>query len=128
MEPKKIWANFAVSDLDRTTRFYTSLGFKSNGRSKDLTSFFFGENDFVIHFFLREVLEANFKGEISDSQKLNEIMFTIAAESKGQVDEWAKEVEQAGGKLLSEPEEFGKGYYGFVFADPDGHRFNVFYM
>ena len=26
------------------------------------------------------------------------------------------------------PEEFGKGYYGFVFADPNGHRFNVFYM
>lgn len=77
---------------------------------------------------MREVLEANFKGEMNDSQTSNEIMFTISAESKSQVDTWAKEVEQAGGKLVSKPEEFGKGYYGFVFADPDGHRFNVFYM
>ena len=128
MNPKKIWANFAVSDLDRTTRFYTSLGFKPNGRSKDLTSFLFGENDFIIHFFLSEVLKEGIKGEINDSQKSNEIIFTISAESKIEVDMWAKEVEPAGGKLVSQPEEFGKGYYGFVFADPDGHRFNVFYM
>ena len=37
-------------------------------------------------------------------------------------------VERAGGKIISQPEEFGKGYYGFIFADPDGHKFNVFYM
>jgi predicted lactoylglutathione lyase len=128
MNPKKIWANFAVSDLDRTTRFYTSLGFKSNGRSKDLTSFFFGEEDFIIHFFLKEVLNANIKGEINDGQKSNEIIFTLSAESKDQVDQWAKEVEPAGGKLISKPEEFGEGYYGFELADPDGHMFNVFYM
>lgn len=23
---------------------------------------------------------------------------------------------------------FGEGFYGFVFADPDGHTFNAFYM
>ena len=30
--------------------------------------------------------------------------------------------------MISKPEEFGEVYYGFVFADPDGHTFNVFYM
>jgi hypothetical protein len=29
---------------------------------------------------------------------------------------------------IRKPEEFGRGYYAFVFADPNGHRFNVFYM
>jgi predicted lactoylglutathione lyase len=38
------------------------------------------------------------------------------------------EVTKAGGKMLSQPEAFDEGYYGFMFADPDGHRFNVFYM
>ena len=56
MHPKKIWANLAVSDLDRTTRFYTSLGFKHNGMAKELTSFLFGNNDFVIHFFIKDHL------------------------------------------------------------------------
>jgi predicted lactoylglutathione lyase len=131
MNPKKIWANFAVSDLERTTKFYTALGFKPNGihsSTKELTSFLFGEDDFVIHFFLKEILKTSIKGEITDSQKANEIIFTISAKSKDQVDNWEKEVEKAGGKIISTPEEFGKGYYGFVFADPDGHRFNVFYM
>jgi uncharacterized protein len=128
MDPKKIWSNLAVSDLERTTKFYTELGFKSNGNSKELTSFFVGENDFVMHFFLKDILKTNIKGEIADSQKVNEVIFTLSAESKDQVDNWEKEVERAGGKIISRPEEFGKGYYGFVFADPDGHRFNVFYM
>lgn len=129
MNPKKIWANFAVSDLDRTTKFYTQLGFKPNGKpSKELTSFLFSDDNFIIHFFLNDVLKANVKMEIVDSHKANEIIFTLSAESKDDVNKWAKEIQAAGGTLISQPEEFGAGYYGFVFADPDGHHFNVFYM
>ncbi len=128
MKPKKIWANYAVSDLERTTKFYTKLGFKSNGASKELTSFFIGEDNFVMHFFLKDILQTFMKSEIANSQKLNEIIFTLSAETKDEVDNWAKEVEKAGGKIISKPEEFGKGYYGFDFADPDGHRFNIFFM
>ncbi len=128
MKPKKIWANYAVSDLERTTKFYTELGFKSNGTSRELTSFFIGEDNFVMHFFLKDILQTFMKSEIANSQKLNEIIFTLSAETKDEVDNWAKEVEKAGGKIISKPEEFGKGYYGFDFADPDGHRFNVFFM
>lgn len=128
MNPKKIWANLAVSDLERTTKFYTELGFKSNGANEDLTSFFVGDDDFVMHFFLKEKLKPAMKGEITDTQKSNEVIFTLSAQSREQVNQWAKEVEQAGGTLVSKPELFGKGYYGFVFTDPDGHKFNVFYM
>ena len=130
MKPKMIWANLAVNDLDRTTRFYSELGFKPNRLhiSKELTSFFVGESDFVIHFFLKDILKSNLHMEIVDAQVANEVVFTLSAESKDQVDIWAKEVKRAGGKIISDPEEFGSGYYGFLFADPDGHKFNVFYM
>ena len=128
MNPKKIWSNLAVADLDRTTKFYTALGFKFNGSSKELTSFLVGEHDFIMHFFLKDFLKTAMQGDITDSQKSNEILFTLSAGSKEQADNWCKEVERAGGKIISSPEEFGKGYYGFNFADPDGHRFNVFYM
>ena len=128
MKPKKIWANLAVSELDKTTKFYTRLGFKPNGASKELTSFLFGEAEFVIHFFLKDKLKPAIKGELADLQSGNEIIFTLSPESKAEVDQWAKEVQQAGGSLVSKPEEFGEGYYGFVFSDPDGHKFNVFYM
>jgi len=125
MTPKMIWANLTVSDLERTTRFYTQLGFKSNGASKELTSFFFAENNFIIHFFLKEVLQANMKIDIADAQKASEVMFSLSAESRDEADGWAKAVESAGGQIIAPPEAFGENYYGFTFADPDGHKFNV---
>lgn len=128
MKTKKIWANFSVRDLDRTTTFYKQLGFKHNGASDQLTSFFFGDENFIIHFFLKDVLEPAMKGPISDAKAGNEIIFTLSAETKEEVDAWEKEIQQAGGTIVSRPEAFGEGYYGFVFADPDGHRFNVFQM
>lgn len=128
MRIKKIWANLGVEDLERTTKFYTQLGFKHNGASDELTSFFVGEEDFIIHFFLKDILKSNIEGEIADLKYGNEVVFTLSAGSKEEVDDWAKEVEQAGGTVVSRPVEFGRGYYGFVFTDPDGHKFNVFYM
>jgi predicted lactoylglutathione lyase len=128
MKTKRIWANFSVQDLERTTKFYKQLGFKQNGASDQLTSFFFGEEDFIIHFFLKDVLEPAMKGQIIDTKAGNEIIFTLSADSKEEVNNWEKEIQQAGGTIVSKPEEFGEGYYGFAFADPDGHKFNVFHM
>ena len=129
MNPKMIWSNLAVSDLERTTKFYTELGFKPNGSpTEEITSFVVGSDNFVMHFFIKDKLRTEIKGELADLKLGNEIIFTLSAESKEEVNLWAKEVQKAGGKLVSKPEEFGEGYYGFVFADPDGHKFNVFYM
>lgn len=128
MNTKRIWANFSVQDLERTTKFYKQLGFEQNGASDQLTSFFFGENKFIIHFFLKDILEPAMKGQIIDAKAGNEIIFTLSADSKEEVNNWEQAVQQAGGTIVSKPEEFGQGFYGFVFADPDGHKFNVFHM
>ena len=126
MEIKKIWANLGVQDLERTTTFYTALGFSSNGQSGELTSFVFSKDNFIIHFFLQQVLSQAIKAEMADLQKGNEVIFTLGTETKSEIDIWAQKVEAAGGTLISKPETFGNNYYGFVFADPDGHRFNFF--
>jgi predicted lactoylglutathione lyase len=128
MKTRKIWANLGVEDLERTTEFYTQIGFQPNGVSKELTSFLVGDDNFIIHFFLKEILKSNTKIELSDPKQGNEIIFTLSAESKEEVNQWQEAVKNAGGTIISEAQEFGKGYYGFVFSDPDGHKFNVFYM
>ena len=130
MRPKKIWANLGVDDVELTRKFYTAIGFKPNGKfqSKDLASFVVGDDDFVVHFFAKETMKKALMGEFSDLSQGNEIMFTLAAESKEEVNAWAVEVRNAGGSIFSEPVEFGEGYYGFGFADPDGHKWNVFFM
>lgn len=132
METKQIWANLSVKDLERTHEFYTKLGFKPNGKfSKEngLVSFLVGENDFVVHFFLEENLKPAMGGEIADLDQGNEIMFTLSADSKEEVDEWAKAVKEAGGTLFSKSQKIqgNKNWYGCGFADPDGHKWNVFY-
>ena len=102
MKPKKIWANLAVANLERTKKFYEVLGFKANDShtSNELVTFFFGENDFVIHFFLDAIIASNLKElSFADPQKNNEIIFTLSAESDVQVDQWAEEVENAGGTI-----------------------------
>src|SRR5687767_6421053 len=102
MTPKNIWANLAVSNLERTTRFYSTLGFKANGTpNNELTSFLFGEGNFVIHFFLKDVLKAFLKSDLSDPHQTNEVIYTLSAETKEQVDTWANEVEDAGGTVVS---------------------------
>ncbi|MCI3937311.1 VOC family protein [Chryseobacterium aahli] len=128
MKTKMIWANFAVEDLDCTTDFYKALGFKSNGHSDELTSFLFSDNNFVIHFFVKDILEKNTDLKFSNNPNSNEIIFTLSAETKEEVDHWADSVKNAGGKIESEQKEFGDKYYGFTFSDPDRHKFNVFMM
>ena len=127
MKAKKIWANFSVKDAERTNQFYTQLGFTSNnlGAAK-LASFNFGDDDFVIHFFEQGTQIDEYITPGSDTN--NEIIFTLSAETEAEVKEWAERVKKAGGKIFQEPGRDEAGYFGFSFADPDGHKFNVLLM
>jgi uncharacterized protein len=134
MKPIKIWANFGVENIERTQEFYLTLGFKLNGKpTKELVSFLFGDDDFVIHFFLKEKLKSSLEGEISDLSQGNEIIFTLYAENKDDFDTWIEEVKNAGGTIFFDSNKDRKkfydenGYHVCVFADPDGHKFNLFY-
>ncbi|WP_316830459.1 VOC family protein [Pedobacter aquatilis] len=128
METRMIWANLAVKDLDRTFKFYTALGFKPNGEhnSDELCSFFFGKDQFVIHFFIEKQFKAAAKLDGTELQNGNEIIFSLSAESREAVDAWLERVKAAGATIYSEAAAFEKGYT-FGFSDPDGHKFNVLF-
>ncbi|MES2588783.1 MAG: VOC family protein [Bacteroidota bacterium] len=127
MEAKMIWANLVSSDLKKTVKFYTDLSFKTNGNFTDeAASFFFGRNDFVINFFTPERLGTKVNGNLIAPKNGNEIMFSLSASSKEEVDSWFEKIKALGGTVFCEPENYEKGYT-FGFADPDGHKFNVLY-
>lgn len=129
MKPSKIWANLVVDDVERTRKFYTQLGFRPNaGYSNELASFIVGENDFVVHFFAADGLHPAYRDEIAAPTSSNELMFTLSGESREEVNAWAEEVRSAGGTIFSAPQLLGGNFYGFAFSDPDGHKWNVFYM
>ncbi|MCE3294569.1 MAG: Glyoxalase-like domain protein [Crocinitomicaceae bacterium] len=127
MNTKMIWANFASADLHKTAEFYSALGFKANGNhTHEAASFCFGKNDFVINFFTPQRLGKKVNGELSLPANGNEIIFSLSAGSKDEVDRWFEKIKAIGGTVFCEPEDYDQGYT-FGFADPDGHKFNVLY-
>ncbi|WP_114936651.1 VOC family protein [Mucilaginibacter endophyticus] len=128
MKTKKIWANFSVKDAERTNQFYTQLGFTPNGTNKypKLASFLFGDDNFVIHFFEQGSQIDEYLAPASTTG--SEIIFTLAADTEAEVNEWSEQVKNAGGTILKNVERDEANYYGFAFADPDGHKFNVLLM
>lgn len=127
MKIKQIWANLAVSNIERTTRFYTELGFKPNGTpNQQLASFLFGDDGFIIHFFLEDHLRTSLNGDLANLENGNEIVFSLSAASREEVGQWAEKVKKAGAEIYSQPAEIGPGY-NFGFSDPDGHKFNILY-
>src|SRR5690625_4166308 len=134
MKTKQVWANLSVKDIEQTHEFYTKLGFKPNGefsKENELVSFLVGQDEFVIHFFSRDSVQfkTSIGGEIADLNQGNEVMFTLSADSREEVDDWAEAVRKAGGTVFNEPQKIheNNNWFGCGFADPDGHKWNVFY-
>ena len=127
MKAKQIWGNLSVKDAKRTRQFYTQLGFTPNKLNNDpkLASFVFGKNDFVIHFFEQG---SRIDEYLPPGSNTSEIIFTLSAETEAEVNEFADKVKEAGGNIFQKVRRDENNYYGFAFADPDGHKFNVLLM
>ena len=129
---KEIWANLPVADIEKSVAFFTKLGFERNEKfpfTATMASFFVGaKSRFVMMLFKNEVLE-NFSGnKISDTSKGTEVLFSIDAESKEEVDEMLQKAEDAGGTIYARGGEKDGWMYGGGFVDLDGHRWNLLYM
>ncbi|QGQ96519.1 extradiol dioxygenase [Paenibacillus psychroresistens] len=127
---KEIWLNLPVKDLKKSKEFFSKLGFSFHPRhenSEDAAGLIVGEKNFMIMLFPEATFKSFTRNEITDTSLSTEVLLSIDAESREAVDEIVIKAEQAGGIIHSKPE--GKGWlYGCVFADLDGHRWNVLYM
>lgn len=128
MKTRMIWGNLISRNLEATAKFYSELGFKQNGKytSADLVSFSFGDSNFVINFFTEESLKMGKEGKWVDAKRENEVLFSLSADSKEEVDQWLEKVKSAGATIFEEPTSIEQGY-SFGFADPDGHKYNILY-
>jgi uncharacterized protein len=119
-----------VKDVTKSVAFFKKLGFLfSEKRTTDqMACMLVGDKKFVVMFFP----EASFRGftgnTITDTDQSTEVLFSIDAESREEVDQWTKNVAEAGGTIYGKPAEIHGWMYGCGFADLDGHRWNVLYM
>jgi|UPI0003FA99D4 predicted lactoylglutathione lyase len=129
---RDLWLNLPVQEPERAKAFYTQLpGFRLNEKyaSQDGSlSFIVGDNQVVLMLFPVSSFRGFAGNAVADSWQGTEVLFSLGANSREEVDELAMKVERAGGTVFSKPGEKGGWMYGCGFADPDGHRWNALYM
>jgi len=128
---KELWINLPVKDVNKSKEFFTKLGFSFNplhGDRDESACLVIGNKNVIVMLFAESAFK-NFTGnKIADARQATEVLFSIDAESRDEVDEMAKKAAEAGGTIFSDPEEHQGWMYGCGFADLDGHRWNVLYM
>jgi predicted lactoylglutathione lyase len=126
-----IWINLPVKDLARSVTFFTEIGFARNlgpGNSEQSASFTLGEKKVVLMLFAQDVFSGLTNNALSSTTKGTEVLFSLGADSRDQVNDIANRARSAGGTVFGEPQESNGFMYGCGFCDPDGHRWNVLFM
>ncbi|MBE8725586.1 VOC family protein [Flavobacterium hungaricum] len=127
---KQIWLNLPVKDVAKAKDFFWKIGFSFNEQhdTPSSTCMVVGENHFVVMLFEEMLFSSFSQNGLTDTKSSSEILISIDAESKEEVDELAQKAAEAGGTVFSPPAESQGWMYGCGFADLDGHRWNVLYM
>ena len=128
---KTVWLNLPVKDLNKSKAFFARLGFSfdtEHGNSADSGCFMVGEDKFHVLLFPENTFKGFTKNELADAGKATEVLISLGAESREEVDQLAQKAAEAGGNLFGQPSEIHGCMYGCGFTDLDGHRWNVLYM
>ncbi|PTM59651.1 VOC family protein [Desmospora activa] len=127
LQAEKIFVNLPVKDLKRSVDFFTKLGFEFNDQfsGDKATCMVISENIYAM-LLVEDFFQSFTKKELTDTRKSAEIIVTLSAESREQVDEIVNRGLAAGGKPGY---EFDHGFmYESSFQDIDGHFWAFIYM
>ena len=127
---KQIWLNLPVKNVAKAKEFFWKLGFSFNEQhdTPSSTCMVIGEGHFVVMLFEESLFVGFSQNELTDTQSSSEILISIDAESREEVNELGEKIKEAGGNLFSPPAESQGWMYGCAFADLDGHRWNILFM
>jgi predicted lactoylglutathione lyase len=128
---KQFWINLPVKDVSRSKEFFGKLGFRFNPQypdSPNAASLLLGDHNVVVMLFDEPTFQSYTNSEITNTHQSSEVLLSIDADSKEEVDELVRKAVDAGGTSSHQPSEMTGWMYGCVFADPDGHRWNILHM
>ena len=126
-----LWLNLPVKDLPRSIAFYEAIGFKRNlgpGNTESSACFLVGDKRVVLMLFLDKVFSGFAGARVADTTQGAEVLISIGAGSRDEVDALAAKAREGGGEVFAPPGGSAGGMYGCGLRDPDGHRWNVLYM
>ena len=126
--PRKLFVNIPVTNVQRSIRFFESLGFVFNPQFTDATAtcMLVGEDAYFM-LLERERFAGFSKRPVGDAQRETNALFAISVGSRDEVDAVVQQAVAAGGSHAAEPQDHGF-MYAWSFYDLDGHHWEVFWM
>ena len=127
-QPRKIFVNLAVRDLEQSIAFFSKLGFAFNPKFTDENAacMVISEQAFVM--LLSEPFFRTFtKRELCDTERASESLVCISCTSRTEVDTLVRTALESGGKPAMPKQDHGF-MYGGSFYDLDGHHWEVMWM
>ena len=125
---RQIYVNLPVKDLQRSTDFFTQLGFSFNSEYTDDNAACLEIADNIFAMLLKiEFFQTFTRKNICDATQSTEVLLCISCERRDEVDSLVEKARHAGGRVEREPKDHGF-MYEHGFEDPDGHLWELVYM
>jgi uncharacterized protein len=124
----KIFVNLPVTDLKTSIAFYTAFGFTLNPQFTDETAacMVISEENYVM-LLTHKKFKSFSQMPIPDAKSQTGLMVAIDCGSRSAVDEKTAAAVAAGGSEPQPAKDYGFMYQRTI-SDPDGHRWEPFYM
>jgi predicted lactoylglutathione lyase len=123
------FVNLGVADIERTTAFWTALGFTLDPRFSDERCACLEISELSYVMLLREDFFRTFLTgkQLADTGTHNEVAVALSCFSRDEVDELVERALAAGGAPAGP--SLDQGFmYGWSFQDPDGHVWELTWM
>ena len=128
MSIQSLFVNLPISDLAKTTAFFTSLGFTFNPKFTSEQATCMIVNEHIQVMLLTLPFFAGFTPKpVTDAKVTTPHFMSLSVESRAEVDALMDKATAAGGLEHSPAKDFGFMYQRGFF-DLDGHAWEVFYM
>lgn len=121
------WLNLSVADLSVSEGFYQALGFTIKHNEAMQAKMLGIETADGKIIMLIEQQQFKKAASLDNIPKIDGALISLSVATEAEVDDLLTLVNQANGTVLQRGTKF-EGYYGGLFSDPDGHRFNVIAM
>jgi predicted lactoylglutathione lyase len=126
---RQIFVNLPVRDLERSKKFFASLGFGFDPQFTDeKAACMVVEKDAIHVMLLTEPFFKTFTPRaVADAKRSTEVLVCLSCDSQHEVDDLVAKASSAGGKPVREAKDHGF-MYEHAFEDPDGHIWELVHM
>ena len=126
---RMIFVNLPVTDLERSIRFYESIGGAKNDKfSNDQAAAIVLSDTIYVMLLKHDFYKTFVRKEIADAHTSSAVVLALSCDSKADVDAMVDAAVSAGGAADPGPKQDLGFMYGRSFEDPDGHHWEPHWM